>query len=303
MNSRSQFIHSTSRRQFVRSMAGTSLAAITLPSLIGSAFGAQHGKWPLRLALSSVMFGESPFEEVCERAARLGFEAIDIWCPFDKCKHLDDVIKRLGPDGLRDLLAKHKLSLCSFSVYNVGFPKYAEFIGKFGGGLVVRESAYGKFAPEQLTSQMKGFFEQLKPMIDQAAQAKVRLAIENHGNALLSTPDSFKAFVELNPAPQHVGIALAPYHLQANKASVEETIAISGKQLLFFYAWQHEPEFKQFPGHGATDFTPWLQALAKINFAGYVNPFMHGHAAPEEMSAAVAKSNRYLKDCYAKAVR
>lgn len=276
---------------------------MALPGLAGSPLRAAEGSWPMRLALSSVMFEETPFEEVCERAARLGFEAVDIWCPFGKCRHLDDVVQRIGPEGLRELLARHKLKLCSFSVYSVGFPKYAEFIGKFGGGVAVRESAYGKFAPDQLTSQMKAFFEKLKPIIEQAAQAKARLAIENHGNALLNTLDSLKAFVDLNPAPQHVGIALAPYHLQAIKVSVEDAIATCGKQLLFFYAWQKEPEFKQLPGHGATDFTPWIRALAKINFGGYVNPFMHGHATPEEMTAGVTKANAYLKGCHAKAVR
>jgi sugar phosphate isomerase/epimerase len=99
-----------------------------------------------------------------------------------------------------------------------------------------------------------------------------------------------------------VGIALAPYHLQAVKVSVPEAIAACGKQLLFFYAWQNEPDFNQLPGHGATDFTSWLQALAKIKFSGYVNPFMHGHASPDEMSAALIKANAYLKQCYAKAV-
>ena len=256
----------------------------------------------MKLAFSSIMFGEMPFEEVCQRAAKLSFEAIDIWPPFGKCRHLDDVVKRLGPEGLKELLANHKLRLGSFSVYNAGFPRYAEFIGKFGGGVVVRESAYGKFEPTELTAQMKSFFEKLKPQIEQAAQAKVRLAIENHGDALLSTPDSFKAFLDLNPDPKNVGIALAPYHLQSIKTSVEDVIATCGAQLAFFYAWQNAPDLKQLPGHGPTDFTPWLKALAKIGYANDVNPFMHGEVVPEELSAAMAKACDYLKQCHAKAL-
>ena len=293
---------SMTRRDFLRNTAAVALAAPAWSILPRTATAADAAPWRMKLAFSSVMFGEMPFEEVCERAARLGFEAIDIWPPFDKCRHLDDVVKRLGPDGLKELLAKHKLGLGSFSVYNAGFPRYAEFIGKFGGGVVVRESAYGKFEPQQLTTQMKSFFETLKPQIEQAAQAKARLAIENHGDALLGTPDSFKAFVDLNPAPKTVGIALAPYHLQSIKASVEDVIATCGAQLLFFYAWQNAPSFKQFPGHGPTDFTPWLKGLIKIGYANWVNPFMHGHAPPEEMSAAVAKACDYLKQCHAKAM-
>ncbi|MBN2506586.1 MAG: TIM barrel protein [Verrucomicrobia bacterium] len=300
---RRSLVPSMDRRQFLRAAAGGSLAVMALPGLTGAALNAAARPWPMRLALSSVMFEEAPFEEVCARAAKLGFEAVDIWGPFGKCRHLDDVVQRLGPDGLRNLLAGHRLRLCSFSVYGAGFAKYARFIGRFGGGVAVRESAYGTFPADQLTSQMKAFFEKLKPVIDLAAQAKARLAIENHGNAILNTLDSIKAFVDLNPAPQHVGIALAPYHLQAIRAPVEQAIAACGTQLLFFYAWQHEPGTNQLPGHGATDFTPWLAALAKINFAGHVNPFMHGHAAPDDMSAALKKASAYLKACHAKAVR
>jgi sugar phosphate isomerase/epimerase len=249
----------------------------------------------MRLATSSVMFAELPIEQVCERVARLGLEALDIWCPFGPCKHLDDVDQRLGGQGLKELLAKHKLALCAFSVYGVGLARYAKLIRDFGGGVVVRESQYGKFKPEELIAQMRGFFEKLKPQIEQAAECRARLAIENHGNAILDSLDSIKAFVDLNPAPKHVGVALAPYHLQTSQASVEQAIALCGSQLLFFYAWQHAPDFKQLPGHGPTDFTPWLKALAKIGYAGHVTPFMHGHPPADEMEKAVAKARDYLK--------
>jgi DNA-binding helix-hairpin-helix protein with protein kinase domain len=99
-----------------------------------------------------------------------------------------------------------------------------------------------------------------------------------------------------------VGIALAPYHLQARKDSVEEAIAAAGKQLFFFYAWQHAPGTGQLPGHGPADFTPWIAALAKAGYAWPVNPFMHGHPDPETMSAALAKAKAHLVACHAKAV-
>jgi preprotein translocase subunit SecA len=63
-----------------------------------------------------------------------------------------------------------------------------------------------------------------------------------------------------------LGIALAPFHLQAAKIPVEEAIGIVGKQLLFFYAWQEGRGMSQLPGHGPTDFAPWLAALAKADY-------------------------------------
>jgi sugar phosphate isomerase/epimerase len=87
---------------------------------------------------------------------------------------------------------------------------------------------------------------------------------------------------------------LAPYHLQRIDASVEEAIVLCGERLLFFYAWQAQPGTQQLPGVGPTDFTPWLAALAKVNYRWYVNPFMHGEPEPDEMTAALRTSREYL---------
>lgn len=291
------------RRQFLRGAA----AALALPGLGGHARAMPATPWRMRLAFSSVMLAGLPIEEVCARAAKLGFEAIDIWCPFDNCTHLADVVAHLGPDGLKQLLAKHQLALASFTTYvtkkeAVGFPAYADFIGKFGGGVVVRQSEYIDVKPENLIREMRAFFEKLKPQIEKAAETKVRLAIENHHSALLSSPDSFKAFVDLNPAPQHVGLGIAPYHLQNLKASVEDAIRTAGSQLLFFYAWQSADGIKQLPGHGPADFSPWLKALADIRYQGYINPFLHGQPTTDELSAGMIKANAYLKERHQQAV-
>ena len=289
------------RRHFLRTSVAAALGLAT------QAHAAPSSVWPMKLAFSSVMLAELPIEEVCAYAAKHGFEGIDIWCPFDTCTHLADVVTRLGPDGLKTLLAKHKLSLASFTAYTTkkeaaGYPAYADFIGSFGGGVVVRGSEYTQVTPENLNTKMRAFFETLKPQIDKAAETKARLAIENHHSALLSSPDSFKAFVDLNPAPQHVGLAVAPYHLQNLKAKVEDVIRTAGSQLLFFYAWQSAGGMNQLPGHGPADFVPWIKALAEIRYQGFVNPFMHGHPTPEALSEGLNKACAYLKDCQRRAI-
>ena len=45
---------------------------------------------------------------------------------------------------------------------------------------------------------MRQFIEELKPLLDLAEKHNSFLAIENHGDALLNSLDSFKAFVETN---------------------------------------------------------------------------------------------------------
>ena len=281
-----------SRRRF---LAGT-LAGTAALATGGSVFADEEDrKWKMRLSTSSIQFMRLPIEKACERIAALGFEAIDIWSPHAGCPHLDDAVNRLGPERLAELLTRLNLKPYAWSVYAGGFAKYADFIGKMGGGVAIQGST-SPCKESEISAKMKEFLEKLKPLADLAGEKDAYLAIENHGHALLDGVDSFKAFVDLNTHPR-LGLALAPYHLQRLGASVEEAIEIAGKQLLFFYAWQSAPETKQLPGLGPTDFTPWLAALAKADYRWYVNPFMHGEPEPDAMSTALKKSRKYLLEC------
>jgi len=282
------------RRQFLTHGAGIAATGWLTPCLTAAPESASPDKsWRLRLSTSTIQFSSLPLEQACARIAALGFEAVDIWGAYENCPHLDDALDRLGADGLKGLLAKHKLKLCAFSTYVGGYAKYAELLGRAGGGVAVQGSA-GPCRPEELRDQTKQFLESLKPLVELAEKNGSFLAIENHGNALLDSLDSFKAFVDLNRSPR-LGVALAPYHLQAIGASVERAVEICGPQLFFFYAWQNRPGLGQLPGRGATDFKPWLAALAKINYRWYVNPFMHGHPEPDLMAAALAQARDYLR--------
>ncbi|MCU0914983.1 MAG: sugar phosphate isomerase/epimerase [Planctomycetes bacterium] len=286
------------RRRFLE-LVGTAPAFLTLQ---GASAGdapkpALAPAWQMHLSTSSIHFSELPIEKACEWIAGLGFEAIDIWSAHEGCPHLDDVASRLGPDGLKGLLEKHKLKLSAFSVYAGGYARYAELLGKVGGGVAVQGSA-APCKADELGTRMRHFVDELKPLIELAEKNNSSLAIENHGNALLDSLDSFKAFVEVNPSPR-LGIALAPYHLQAAHISVSEAIRICGPHLFFFYAWQQQRDVKQLPGVGPTDMTSWMRGLAEVRYRGYVNPFMHGHPGTEAMAAHLATARDYLKKCHA----
>ena len=287
------------RRSFLAGLAGAAAATVSVPGLISRA-AEQKIPWKMRLSASTIGFTKLSVEKACERIASLGFEAVDVWSAHAGCPHLDDVLNRLGADGLNEVLKQNKLKLYSFSVYQGGYPKYAELLGKAGGGVAIRGSA-APCEPKDLTARMKTFFEGLKPELELAEKYDSYLAIENHGHALLDSLDSFKAFVDNNRHPR-LGIAMAPYHLQGLKVSIEEAIGVCGKQLLYFYAWQRAADTGQLPGIGPTDCTPWIAALAKADYRWYVNPFMHHEPEPDAMAEALAKSRDYLKECYKKAV-
>jgi sugar phosphate isomerase/epimerase len=288
--------HALSRRKFLgRSTLGLAVASVAPALGFAAAPFEARPTWRCRLSTSSIHFKQLPLEQACERIAALGFAAIDLWSAYQGCRHLDDALARLGPDSLRALLRKHRLKLYAFSCYVGGYEKYAELLGQAGGGVAIQGSAT-PCPPAELTAKMRAFLEGLKPLAELAEKHHSYLAIENHGEALLNSLDSFKAFVDLNQSPR-LGLALAPYHLQATGASVEEAIRICGRQLVFFYAWQKQPGVAQLPGHGPNDFTPWLRALAKVNYRWYVNPFMHGEMEPDAMSAALVQARDYLKKC------
>lgn len=284
------------RREFLKSLAMAG-AALGSPCLVTGKEGGPV--WQPKLALSSVMFSGLPLADFCAESARLGFKGIDLWGPFGGCRHLPEA-RALGAKAFLELLKKHGLELGAWTTYRTkvdrqGFPGFAEFIGACGGGVVVRESKYDKVETLQLEAAMGGFFGELRPEIELAREHKVKLAIENHAGAILNSIESIRMFVKLNPAPEVVGIALAPYHLQNAKAPVVEAIEACGNQLLFFYAWQSEAGVKQLPGHGPIDFAPWLDALARQNYGHWMTPFMHGELAAAEMAAAVSTSARYLR--------
>ena len=282
-----------SRRDFLK-VAGLTTVAPLLSSCARKEKTKE--KWQMRLSTSSIHFMQLSIEQACQKIASLGFEAIDIWSAHAGCPHLDDVANRLGAEGLKEVLAKNNLKLFAFSVYKGRYERYAELLGKAGGGVAVQGSTK-PCEPQELTGRMREFIKGQEPLIELAEKYDSYLAIENHSGALLNSLDSFKAFVDINKSPR-LGIALAPYHLQTIKASVPEAIRICGNQLFFFYAWQHYLEHRQLPGIGPTNMTPWIQALADIRYRGYVNPFMHGNPPVDVMAANLAKSRDYLKNCY-----
>ena len=297
MSNHSQRLREMRRREFLTAVAAGATASAAVQSILApqTAMGDQTKPWKLRLSASSINFQHLPVEQACQRIAELGFQGVDIWSAHDGCPHLDDVFNRLGPEGLKSVLTENKLKLFSFSVYRGGYQRYAELLGQVGGGVAVRGSTR-PCQPKDLIPRMRDFLQSLQAEVELAEKYGSYVAIENHGNALLDSLDSFKAFVDMNRSPR-LGVALAPYHLQTLNVSVEKVIAICGRQLLFFYAWQRAGGTEQLPGHGPTDFSPWIATLANARYGGYVNPFMHGDVKPNAMSQALTKSRDYLMRC------
>ena len=286
------------RRHFLRSIALTGMALGTTRCALHSG-SAESWKWKPRQCLSSVMFSSLSLAAFCAKAAELGFKGIDLWAPFGKCEHMEQA-RKMGAPAFLKLLHKHDLKVGAWTVYSSKqykerFAGYADFIGKCGGGIVVFGTSFEEEDKQDIEKSLPKYLESLRPEVELARQHKVTFAVENHSYSIFNSLRSFEIFHAHNPDPEVVGIALAPYHIQAHKISVLDAIAACRGKMRFFYAWQDAKGAKQLPGKGPTDFTPWLKALKKEGYAHWMTPFMHGELPTDEMTRLVSDSKHYLE--------
>ncbi len=288
-------------------------------SLASPAFlQAAESSFQLRYVLSSAMFGDMPLDSVLGQVAKAGCESVDIWRK-GHATHREQ-IEEMGDDAFQSLLKKHGTKMSVSTCYPLGPFKQDEemrWVNKNGGAMTVCGSGgMGEKDPvgAEAKKQVQAFFEKLKPHYELAEELGVTMAIENHKNAMLSSPDSIRYFVELNPS-KNVGIAFAPHHLHDAIEEIPKLIRECGKENLpFFYFQEYHPsskkpmateeELKQMPGFGSLDYVPILEALREVKFEGLSEIFMHPtpRGTPildtaEEISAAINQSRAYLTKC------
>ncbi len=297
-----------SRRSFCAATTA-SLAAGVLQQLRAD----EPNGFRLKYILGSCMYGYTKLEEIVPEVAKTGAAAIDIWPKphGDQREQLDAI----GPAAFQELLSMHNVQLGCITQYKLG-PFGLQKEMRLAEQLGCHTMVTGGKGPTGLKgSALKAavgkFVEQMKPHLAVAEETGVTIAIENHGNNLIDSPDSLKWLVELCPS-EHLGVALAPYHLEQDSQLIAELIQSLGNRIAVFYAWQHgmgcmkklpkEQELLQMPGRGDLDFAPLVAALKSIDYSGWTEIFMHpvprGVPILETTDAVTAEINRardYLK--------
>jgi len=253
----------------------------------GRPLRAQDSKpFALRYVLGSCMYGRMPLEEILPEVRKIGAEHIDLWP--EPHGNQREQIDTLGHDKFAALLAQHQVQLGILTRYDLGPFRLGDemrVLRKFGARLLVTGSRYVKeLSASDTRPAVKQFVEELAPHAALAEELGVTIGIENHGKALLCSPDSLRCFAELARSP-NVGIALAPYHLPQDPQALARLIEDLGPKLVHFYAWQEgkgcfkklpkDEELEQLPGRGALDFRPVVTALQKIGYQGWSEIFMH----------------------------
>ncbi len=303
MNGELTPLPSISRRQF--GVAAT--AAIASPLLQRPSQAVGNEPFSLKYILGSCMYGYQYVGEILPEVRKTGAVAIDIWPKVhgNQREQLTD----LGEEKFASMLKQHDITIGCITQYKLGpfgLQDEMRLAQRFGCQTIVTggEGPAGLQGGE-LKAGVQEFIEKMKPHLAVAEETGVTIAIENHGNNLIESPDSLKWLAELRPS-KHLGIALAPYHLPQDEVLLSELIETLGDSIAVFYAWQHgmgchkklpkEQELLQLPGRGVLDFGPLLAALKGFDYTGWTEIFMHpvprGIPIMETASAATAEINR-----------
>ncbi|QDT49375.1 Xylose isomerase-like TIM barrel [Symmachiella dynata] len=269
------------RRQF-NSLLGLSAAGLACAPLASAAEKALK----LRYIVGSSMYGYTKLAEILPEVRKTGATAIDIWPKRhgDQREQLDE----LGEEKFVELLKQNNVTLGCITQYPLG-PFGLQDEMRLASRLGCPTMVTGGSGPKDLKgSELKAavgaFVEKMKPHLAVAEETGVTIAIENHANNLIDSPDSLKWLIELRPS-KHLAVALAPYHLPQDEKLLADLIRTLGNGIAMFYAWEHgmgcmtklpkEQELMQMPGRGPLDFAPLMAALKSINYQGWTEIFMH----------------------------
>lgn len=296
------------RRSFLAAASAGFTAAVT------NWTAASETPFRLRYILSSAMYGTMPLEQIVSEVKATGATALDIWpAPHGNQR---EQIDEMGPSAFRELLATEGIKLGGIACYRPGPFRLASEMDLARDleqrGVVLVTGAGGKkeVQAKGLKAAVRSFIEKMKPQIDHAERTGCIIAIENHANDLLETPEGIRRFGELAPKGPF-GLAFAPHHLPQDSQLQADLIKELGPVVKFVYAQQHgkgskvklpkEDELSQMPGRGPLDFGPIVGALAAIKYEGYTEIFMHPvpRGVPilptaAEITAEINASRRYL---------
>ncbi len=270
-----------SRREF-----GCVAGAACVSPLLNSKSTSRQEPFKLNYLLASCMYGYLYVGEILPEVKKTGAMAIDLWPKVhgNQREQLTD----LGEERFAEMLKQQGTRIgciTQFQLGPFGLANEMKLANRFGCRTIVTGGdGPGGLRADGLKQAVKNFVEKMKPHLELAEKSDVKIAIENHANGLFETADSLKWLVEFRPS-EHLGVALAPYHLPQQEEEIAELIVSLGEGIELFYAWQHgegchqrlpkERELLQLPGRGPLDFKPILAALKEINYSGWTEIFMH----------------------------
>lgn len=272
----------------------------------------QACEFQLKYLVASCLYGYTELAKILPEVSKLGSSAIDLWPKVhgNQREQLDE----LGEEKFADLLRQYQVSLGCITQYKLG-PLGLQEEMRLAKRLGCKTIVTGAVGPtdrkgSELKKAVAAFVEQMKPHVAIAEETGVTIAVENHANNLIDSPDSLRYLAELRPS-KHLAIALAPYHLPQDEKILVSLMQDVMPAMEVFYAWQHGDgcmtklpkgqELLQMPGRGKLDFGPLLSVLKSNRFQGWTSIFMHPFPrgipileTTEDVTAEINRSRNYL---------
>ncbi len=305
-----------SRRRFC-AMAGGAIAVNALAGPRRTCAAGPNGgaaRFRLNYIVSAAMYGTAPLASVLDEVKKAGADSVDVW-PKPHGDHREQM-DRLGLDRAETLFKERGIRLGAITRYDLGpgqLSNEIDVLHRFGGKMIVT----GAKRPHGTTvkEQVRNFVQSMKQDVEIAAKHGITIGIENHARTALTTPDSLRYFAEFIDFP-NFGLAMAPYHLPQDPLAIASLITDLDEKLVFFQAWEYgmgcmeklpkDQELMQMPGRGKLDFEPIVAALAKNNYQGWTEIFMHPvprgiaiHETNDKVTAEINRSRAYLERCLA----
>lgn len=215
--------HNITRRGFLTAAAASGLLLARARTAAADVM-----PFPLHYSLASCMYGTLPLAEILPEVRKTGADNIDLW-PANHGNQREQ-LDEMGVEAYRTLCRQHGVYTAILTRYDLGpFNLHDEMkmAAALGAGIIVTGS---RKPVHDEKAGARAFAEDLKPHLDVAAEHGVRIAIENHANALVHSPDSIRYLADELDTP-HAGIALAPYHLPQNPLLIANIIRDLGPRL------------------------------------------------------------------------
>lgn len=240
-----------------------------------------------RYSLSSYIVQPWPRAEALALLADTGFTLVELGCDPG---HLGDWSD--DPAGMRRELQAHGLTAASLHIptaaWDVGNPDAAKrraaleaaraafyLAAEIGAEAVIchPNASTQTFTPETFAADMARSRESVVEMAQYAADAGVRLALENLPARHLTRPGATMTEVLqlIEGLGDHVGVCLDAGHSNANGRSAAEEALEAGARLFALHIQDNDGQGEDqhlLPGRGTTDWEAFLAALDAISFTG-----------------------------------